>query len=69
MRKVTPVNETAAFEAGRAAADRGANCVPAHCDTYRTLIDGFQIGEGAAHLAQCWIEGHRARSSELYPAS
>lgn len=69
MRRVTPENEEAARAAGRAAADRGAVCVPAHCSTYLSLIEGFKIGEGAAHLAQRWIEGHRGRIAELNPIS
>jgi hypothetical protein len=60
MSKTNPENMAEARAAGVAAAERGANCVPAHCQTYRDLITGFKIGEGAARLAAAWIEGYRS---------
>jgi hypothetical protein len=68
MSKVTPELEAEASAAGRAAADRRENCVPAHCEKYRGMIAGFRVGDGAAHLAQRWIEGHRSRWQELVAA-
>lgn len=59
MTKVTPDAIAKAEIAGGEAAARGENCVPAHCTTYREIIAGFRVGEGAAHLAQSWINGYR----------
>jgi hypothetical protein len=58
MSKLTPVNRAAARAAGLAAAQAGLARVPAHCETYLSLITGFQIGEGAAQLASDWMAGH-----------
>lgn len=59
MPKTNPQNIEHAEAAGAAAARRGDNCVPAHCAEYRGLIEGFRIGDGAAHLALCWMNGYR----------
>lgn len=69
MSKANPENIAKARAAGAAAAERGANCVPAHCETYRNLIAGFRIGEGAAHLAAAWIEGYRSEINKAGEAA
>ena len=64
MSKITSENQAQAR-----AAERGENCVPAHCSVYRNLIAGFQVGDGAAQLALCWMQGHRARFAEMHGKS
>src|SRR3546814_12092506 len=65
MSKANPENLAEAKAAGQEAANRGANCVPAHCSKYRLLIEGFKIGEGAATLALSWIDGWRAERNRI----
>lgn len=69
MSKTNPENIAKAKSAGEAAALRGANCVPAHCAEYRSLIEGFKIGDGAALLASSWIDGWRIGRNHINSAS
>src|SRR3546814_19258079 len=69
MSKANPENLAEAKAAGQEAANRGANCVPAHCSKYRLLIEGFKIGEGAATLALSWIDGWRAERNRIDSAT
>ncbi|QAY80352.1 hypothetical protein [Sphingosinicella sp. BN140058] len=69
MSKVTPASEDAARAAGHSAAEREDPCIPAACETYQQLIAGYRVGDGAAHLAQRWIEAWTARRRELLQLS
>src|SRR3546814_10261913 len=54
MSKANPENLAEAKAAGQEAANRGANCVPAHCSKYRLLIEGFKIDIWSSAPARSW---------------